>query len=132
MIICFYYNYIEQKFKYIFFDTDEYKKYYFYHCYCDLAFFLIEIDRININCEKLDKKFLEAEVKTFRFYCQQNLFFCYLRKLGDREAQNIENIQKIEKKVEFRRSIDPGFSISDNFFFIIFETDRALAAISEK
>ena len=80
-------NYIKQKFEYIFlFDADKYKKCYFYRRYYDLAFFLAEIDRINIDCKKLDKKILEAKAKIFYFCYQRKLFFRCLRKLGDREA----------------------------------------------
>ena len=55
-----------------------------------------------------------------------------MRKVGDRETRNIENIQRTEKKTEFRRNADSGFFVSDNLLFIISEADRALAAVSEK
>ena len=126
-------NYIKRKLEYILFsDTDKYKKYYFYRRYCDLALPLAKIDRINTDRAKLDKKILETEAKIFHFRRQRKLLLRYLRKLGDREARNIENIQKTEKKIEFRRNIDPGFFIPDNLFFTIFETDRVLAVISEE
>ena len=86
---------------YFFSDINEYKKYYFYRRHYNLIFFLAKINRININCIKLDKKILKIKIKIFRFRRQYKLFFCYLRKLGDRKARNIENIQKIEKKLNF-------------------------------
>ena len=124
---------MERKLEYIFyFDIDKYKKYYFYYRYCDLAFFLAKMDRININYKKLDKKILETETKIFCFYYQYKLFFRCLRKLGDREARNIEDIQKIKKKTEFCGNAILGFFVFDNLFFIISEADCALAAVSEK
>ena len=93
---------------------------------------MAEINRININCEKLDKKILEAEIKTFYFRYQCKLLLRCLRELGDRKARNIENIQKIEKKAESHKNINLGFFVSDNLFFTISEADRALAAVSEK
>ena len=126
-------NYVRWKLEYIFFfDIDKCKKCYFYRCYCDLAPFLIEMDRINIDCAKLDEKILKIEVKVFCFRCQCKLFLRRLRELGDREARNIEDIQRAEKKAESRRNIDPGFSVSDNLFFIASEADRALAAVSDE
>ena len=126
-------NYIKQKLEYIFlFDADKYKKYYFHRRYCDLAPPLAEIDRININYKKLDKKILETEIKIFRFRRQYKLLLRRLRELGDREARNIEDIQKTEKKTESRGNMIPGFFVSDNLFFIISETDCALAAVSEE
>ena len=124
---------IKRKFEYIFFsDTDEYKKYYFHRRYCDLIFFLTEINRINADHAKLDKKILKTETKIFRFYCQYKLLLYYLRELDDRETRNIENIQKTEKKIEFCRNIDPDLSVSDNLFFTVSKTNRVLAAISDK
>ena len=93
---------------------------------------MAEIDCININREKLDKKILETEAKIFCFRCQRKLFLRCLRELGDREARNIEDVQKAEKKIESCGNIILGFSISDNLFFTVSETDRALAAVSEK
>ena len=70
LAICPCQSYIKRKFECVFFsDTDEYKKYYFYCRYCDLAFFLAEINRINIDCAKLDEKILKIEIKIFRFRC---------------------------------------------------------------
>ena len=126
-------NCVERKLEYIFFsDTDEYKKYYLYRRYCDLAPPLAEINRINIDRAKLDKKILETETKTFRLRRQRKLFLRRLRELGDREARNIEDVQNIEKKAESRRNINPDSSVPDNLSFTASETDRALAAISDK
>ena len=36
------------------------------------------------------------------------------------------------KKIEFCQNINPGFSVSDNLFFIISEIDWVLATVSEK
>ena len=70
LAIYFCQNYVKRKFEYIFLsDANKYKKYYFYRCYCDLIFFLAEIDRINTDREKLDEKILEIEAKIFRFRC---------------------------------------------------------------
>ena len=93
---------------------------------------MAEINYININYKKLDKKILETETKIFRFCRQRKLLFRYLRKLGDREIRNIEDIQKAEKKTESRGNAISGFFIPDNLFFIISKIDRALAIISEK
>ena len=61
-------NCVERKLEYIFLsDTDEYKEYYLHRRYYNLAFLLAEIDRINADYEKLDKKILETEAKVFRF-----------------------------------------------------------------
>ena len=80
----------------------------------------------------MDKKILETKIKIFRLRRQRKLFLRYLRKLGDREARNIENIQKTEKKAESCQSTDPDLFVFDNLFFTVSETDRILAAISEK
>ena len=126
-------NYIKRKLEYILSsDTDKYKKYYLHRRYYDLAPPLAEIDRINTDRAKLDKKILETETKTFRLRRQRKLLLRRLRKLGDREARNIEDIQKTEKEAESRRNDDPGPSIPDNLFFTASETDRALAAVSKK
>ena len=59
---------MEQKFEYIFlFDTNKYKKYNFYRRYCDLVFLLIEINYINMDYEKLNKKILKIKIKIFCF-----------------------------------------------------------------
>ena len=124
---------MERKLKYIFLsDIDEYKKYYFYYYYYDLASSLTEINRINTNRKKLDKKILETETKIFRFRYQRKLLLRCLRELGDREARNIENIQKTEKKTEFFENIIFGSSVPDNLFFIVSEADYILAAVSKK
>ena len=124
---------MERKLEYIFlFDADECKECYFYRCYCDLASFLAEMDRINTDREKLDEKILEAETKAFRFRRQRKLLLRCLRELGDREARNIEDIQKAEKETESRGNAIPGLSVPDNLSFTVSETDRALAAVSEK
>ena len=102
-------NYIKQKFKYILSsDTDKYKKYYLHRRYCDLALSLAEIDRININCKKLDKKILETETKIFCFCRQRKLLLRRLRELGNRKTRNIENVQKAEKKTKFHENAIPG------------------------
>ena len=133
LIIRFCQNCVERKFEYVFlFDADEYKKYYFYRCYCDLAFFLAEINRINADREKLDKKILETEAKIFRLRRQRKLLLCRLRKLGDREARNIEDVQKTEKEAEFYKNAILGLSVPDNLFFTVSEADCVLAAVSEK
>ena len=133
LVIHFCQNYIKRKLEYIFSsDTDEYKKYYFHRYYCNLALFLIKINRINTDCAKLDKKILKTEAKIFRLRCQHKLLLRCLRELGDREARNIEDIQKTEKEAESRRSVDPDLSISDNLSFTASETDRALATVSKK
>ena len=133
MTIYFCQNYIKQKFEYILLsDTDEYKKYYFHRYYCDLVFFLAEIDRINTDCEKLNKKILEIKTKIFRFCRQCKLFFRRLRELDDRETRNIEDIQKTKKKIESCGNIISGLFIFNNLFFTVSETDRVLATISEK
>ena len=124
---------MKRKLEYIFLsDTDKYKKYYFYRRYYNLIFPLAEINRINTDYKKLDKKILETEIKIFRLRRQRKLFFCCLRELGDREIRNIENIQKTEKKTEFFGNVISGLSVSDNLFFTVSEADRALTAISEK
>ena len=126
-------NYIERKFEYVFSsDTDKYKKYYFYHYYCNLAPPLAEINRINTDREKLDEKILETEIKIFCFRRQRKLLLRRLRELGDREARNIEDVQKTEKETESRGNIISGPSIPNNLSFIVSETDRVLAAVSEK
>ena len=93
---------------------------------------MAEIDYINIDYKKLDKKILETEIKIFRFYRQCKLLFYCLRELNNHEVWNIENIQKIEKKAEFCKNIIPGLSVPNNLFLIVSEADRALAAVSEK
>ena len=126
-------NCVERKLEYIFSsDTNKCKKYYFHRRYCDLAPSLAEMDCINADCEKLDKKILETEIKVFCFRRQRKLFFRCLRELGDREARNIEDIQKTEKEAESRGNIISGFLVSDNLFFIISEADCVLAAVSKK
>ena len=131
MTIYFCQNYIEQKFKYIFLsDADEYKKYYFYCRYYNLALPLAEIDRINADCKKLNKKILEAEAKIFYFYHQRKLLLYCLRELGNCEIRNIKNIQKIKKKT--KSHINPGLSVPDNLSFTVSEADCALAAVSKK
>ena len=94
--------------------------------------FLAEINRININRKKLDKKILETETKVFYLRRQRKLLFRRLRELGDREARNIEDIQKTEKEAESCGNMIPGPSVSDNLSFIVSETDCVLAAISKK
>ena len=126
-------NCVERKLEYIFLsNADKCKKYYFHRCYCDLVFFLAEIDRINADREKLDKKILEVEIKAFRFCRQRKLLFRCLRELGDRKTRNIEDIQKAEKETESCENIIPGPSVPDNLSFIVSEVNRALAAVSEK
>ena len=133
MAIRFCQNYVERKFEYIFFsDIDECKKYYFYRRYCDLVSPLAEIDYINTDHKKLDEKILETEAKIFRFRRQRKLLLRCLRELGDREARNIEDIQKTEKKTESRRNAIPDPFVPDNLFFIISKADYALAIISKK
>ena len=90
------------------------------------------MDRINTDRAKLDKKILETETKIFRFRRQHKLLLRHLRELGDREARNIEDIQKIEKKTEFRQNDNSGPFVPDNLSFTVSEADRALAAVSEK
>ena len=124
---------MKRKLEYIFSsDTDEYKEYYFHHRYCNLALSLAEIDRINTDREKLNKKILETEAKIFRLRRQRKLLLRHLKKLGDRETRNIEDIQKAEKKIESRGNAIPDFSVSDNLSFTVSEADRVLAAVSEK
>ena len=94
---------------------------------------MAEINRINIDHIKLDKKILKTKTKAFYFRHQYKLLFYRLRDLGDCETRNIENIQKKKKKkTESRRNTNPGFFVPNNLFFIISEADRALATISEK
>ena len=93
---------------------------------------MAEINRINIDREKLDKKILEIETKIFCFRRQRKLLLRRLRKLGDREARNIEDIQKTEKKTESHRNTIPDLSIPNNLSFTVSKADRALAAVSEK
>ena len=82
-------------------DIDKYKKYYIYCYYYNLVFFLAKINQININHKKLNKKILKIKIKIFRFRRQRKLFLYYLRKLNNCETRNIENIQKIKKKLNF-------------------------------
>ena len=129
----FYQNYMKRKLEYIFFsDIDEYKEYYLHRRYCDLVFLLTEIDRINADHAKLDKKILETKTKAFYFHRQYKLLLRRLKKLDDREARNIEDIQNIEKKIKSYRNIDPDPSVPNNLFFIISKADRVLATISDK
>ena len=75
---------------------------------------------------------METEAKIFRFRCQYKLLLRCLRKLGDCEARNIEDIQKTEKKAESYQNINPDFFVPNNLFFTVSEADRVLAAVSEK
>ena len=113
-------------------DIDKYKEYYFHRRYCDLASPLAEINRINADRKKLDKKILEIKTKIFRLRRQRKLLLRHLRELGDRETRNIEDIQKTEKKTKFRGNAIPGFSVPDNLSFTVSEADYTLAAISKK
>ena len=93
---------------------------------------MAEINYINIDCKKLDKKILEIEIKIFRFRCQRKLFLRRLRELNNREARNIKNIQKVEKEAKSCGNIISGFFIPDSLSFTVSEINCVLAAISEK
>ena len=93
---------------------------------------MAEINRINTDRKKLDKKILEIKTKIFYLRRQRKLLLYCLRKLDDREARNIEDIQKAEKEAESYKNIIFGLSVSDNLSFTISEADHTLAAISEK
>jgi hypothetical protein len=93
----------KKKFYIISSESESYSEYYRFKRRCSLAPNNSELDKQLKIKEKLDKKIVEAmrvaikaEAKTIRLRKQRRLAIKRLRKLGDREALNIKELENNE------------------------------------
>ena len=64
--------------------------------YCDLSSPFKEIAKLSGKANKLDEQILEVEAKSLQLRKQRRLLIRKLRELGDREIQNIAELEKDE------------------------------------
>jgi hypothetical protein len=76
--------------------SDYYIKYYRTHRRCELVSFIAEVERLIIKAEVLRKQRLEAKRKAIRLRKQERALYKKIRELGDREDQNILNLEAEE------------------------------------
>jgi hypothetical protein len=77
-------------------SSDSCERCYRFNRYCDLSPPSAEIAKLSREDEKLGEQIFEAEAKSVRLRKQRRLIRKKLRDLGDREAQNISELEKDE------------------------------------
>jgi hypothetical protein len=80
---------------------------------CDLAPPSAEIAKISKKANELDEQILEAEARSLRLRKQRRLLTKKLRELGDRETQNIAELEKDEEELERGEANAIAKSVSD-------------------
>jgi hypothetical protein len=100
--------------------SDSCERCYRFNRCCELSSPSSEIARLSREADKLDEQILaertksiEAEAKSFRLRKQRRLLTKKLRDLGDREAQNIAELEKDEEELEKEKANAIAKSVSD-------------------
>jgi TolA-binding protein len=76
--------------------------------HCELASPWVKAERVLKKKEDLDRQILESEAKTLRLRKQKRLLQKKLRELGDREEQNIQDLERDEAAASALESPAPA------------------------